>query len=131
MDLIDFRAVFFDALWILGLAGVLATLSYTDWYRLQKGWRWRTLWDRPCFVVPLSVSLLVFCVGVALSGATAYTPDPWWQTALWALLALLFAVQAGIYARAGMRHGWDVPVGEVEGSPQRREEHREDTEEFL
>ncbi len=111
--MIDFQAVLFDALWILGLAGVLATFSYLDWVRLQRGWRWRSLWDRPCFVVPLSVSLALFCVGVGLSGATSEPPDPWWQTTMWGLLALLFVVEALLYTRAARVHGWEAPVSQA------------------
>ncbi len=109
--MIDFRTALFDALWILGLAGVLATCSYLDWVRLQRGWRWRSLWDRPCFVVPLSVSLALFCGGVGLSGATADPPDPRWQTGVWGFLALIFVVEALLYARAARSRGWEAPVG--------------------
>ncbi len=111
--MIDLQAVLFDALWILGLAGGLATCSYLDWVRLQRGWRWRSLWDRPCFVVPLSVSLALFCGGVGLSGATADPPDPRWQTGVWGFLALLFVVEALLYAWAARVHGWATPVGRV------------------
>ncbi|RME51539.1 MAG: hypothetical protein D6790_19840 [Caldilineae bacterium] len=116
--MIDFKGVFIDALWVLGLAGVLATFSYHDWKRSQRGWRWRFVWQLPSFLLPLSLSLTLFCVGVGLSGATAYQPDPWWQTAIWGVMTLVFALQSALYWRAGRTAGWDAPMDAAEGDEQ-------------
>jgi sterol desaturase/sphingolipid hydroxylase (fatty acid hydroxylase superfamily) len=102
--------VLIDAVWVLGLAGTLATFSYIDWYRRCRNWRWRDAWNRPKMLVPLSLSLAVFCLGVALNGFTAYQPAPIWETAIWALMTLLFAAQTVIYWRHARGHGWDEPL---------------------
>jgi hypothetical protein len=102
--------VLIDALWVLGLAGLLATFSYMDWYRGLQVWRWRQTWSRPCLLAPLSLSLALFSLGLALNGYMAYQPDPWWQTALWAVMAFLFAGQSFLYGLAGSRQGWSIPV---------------------
>jgi hypothetical protein len=63
-------------------------------------------------LIPLSVSLELFAIGLAINGATALQPAPWWETIAWSLLALLFAFQTVMYGLAGMRHGWDTPLEE-------------------
>ena len=102
--------VLIDALWIVGLAGVFATFSYIDYYRHLRHWRWREAWQRPCLLTPLSLSLTIFSLGLALNGATAYQPAPWWETAIWAAMTLLFAWQTALYGLAGRKNGWDIPV---------------------
>jgi hypothetical protein len=102
--------VLIDALWILGLAGVFATFSYIDYYRHLRRWRWRDAWQRPCLLMPLSLSLTIFSVGLALNGVTTYQPAPWWETLVWSAMALIFAWQTFLYTQAGRRRGWDLPV---------------------
>jgi hypothetical protein len=104
--------VMIDALWILALAGVFATFSYTDWLRHEQKGRWRTQWALPRFLVPLNGSLTAFCIGVGLSGVTAYAPDPWWQTLIWAVLAVLFGVQTYSAWRFAAANGWETPIEE-------------------
>jgi hypothetical protein len=102
--------VLIDALWILGLAGVFATFSYMDYYRHQRRWRWRDAWQRPCLLMPLSLSLTIFSLGVGLSGATAYQPAPWWESAVWGVMTVIFAWQTFLYTQSGRRQGWDQPM---------------------
>ncbi|MBX3001076.1 MAG: hypothetical protein KF893_21315 [Caldilineaceae bacterium] len=102
--------VLIDALWILGLAGVFATFSYIDYYRHLRRWRWRDAWQRPCLLTPLSLSLTIFSLGLTLNGVTAYQPAPWWETLIWGVMTLIFAWQTFLYAQAGRRRGWDLPV---------------------
>ncbi len=104
--------VMIDALWILALAGVFATFSYTDWLRSEQKGRWRDQWGLPRFLVPLNLSLTAFCVGVALSGATTFSPDPWWQTVIWAVLAVLFGFQTFTAWRFAAVKGWETPIEE-------------------
>ncbi|NJN83492.1 MAG: hypothetical protein HC802_15225 [Caldilineaceae bacterium] len=106
-DLFD---VLIDALWVLGLAGLLATFSYMSWYRGLQGWSWGYALSVPRMLFPLCLSLTIFCVGLALNGVTSFQPAPWWETTAWSILALLFAVQTVIYGVAGLRHGWDTPL---------------------
>jgi hypothetical protein len=106
------QSIVVNALWIVGLAGVLATLSYTAWYRSAQGWRWRQVFSLPRMLIPLSVSLELFSIGLAINGISATPPAPWWETAAWSILALVFAVQTVIYGVAGLRYGWDTPLEE-------------------
>lgn len=101
-----------NALWIVGLAGLLATLSYMAWYRSARGWRWKRVFSLPRMLIPLSVSLELFSIGLAINGITAVQPAPWWETTAWSILALLFAMQTVIYGVAGFRYGWDTPLEE-------------------
>lgn len=101
-----------NTLWVLGLAGVLATLSYMSWYRSARGWRWGRIFSLPRMLIPLSVSLEFFSIGLAINGVMAPQPAPWWETTAWSILAFLFAVQTVIYGLAGLRHGWDTPLEE-------------------
>lgn len=101
-----------DVLWVLGLAGALATFSYMSWYRSLRGWRWVHTLLLPRSLAPLCGSLALFALGMALNAALADQPPPWWQTTAWSILALLFAVQFVIYTNAGRRNGWDTPIEE-------------------
>ncbi len=85
--MIDWYGVFHNALWVLGLAIVLASLSYSDWRRRTSEPRisFRAMLGDPGFQTTFSVGMVLFCAGIALGGAV------WWQTLGWALLALAFA----------------------------------------
>ncbi len=96
------------ALWIFGLAGVLATLSYADWWRSLHQQGWRSIVLLPRFLSPFCLSLTLFCGGMALSAITNSSPS-WWQIAAWSLLAVIFAIYAGSATLAGRRAGWDAP----------------------
>ena len=60
--------------------------------------------------MPLSLSLTIFSLGVGLSGATAYQPAPWWETAVWGAMTVIFAWQTLLYTQVGRRQGWDQPM---------------------
>lgn len=51
------QEIFIDALWMIWIAGVLATLSYMNWYRSANGWSWRRLFSLPRMLIPLCVSM--------------------------------------------------------------------------
>lgn len=107
------QSLFIDALWVLGLAGVLATISYMSWYRSLRRWSWRYTLALPRLLSPLSLSLALFCGGLALNGATNQSSS-WWQTAAWSILTILFLVQWGSATQAGRQKGWDTPIGGTE-----------------
>ncbi|HRX03748.1 MAG: hypothetical protein KDI07_10985 [Anaerolineae bacterium] len=84
--MIDWYGVFHNALWVAGLAIALASLSYMDWRRRTQEPRigFRVALGQPGFQTVFSLGMVLFCVGVALGGAS------WWQTAGWAILAVAF-----------------------------------------
>lgn len=85
--MIDWYGLFHNALWVLGLAIALASLSYTDWRRRTAEPRQslRHALGRPGFQAVFSLGMVLFCAGLALGG------DAWWQMAGWAILAAAFA----------------------------------------
>lgn len=100
MTLIDWPAVFRNALWILGLSIVLAAWSYVSWLAARRRVRaWRAV-DWPVFIVPLSGGLMLFAVSMAW-GATRV-----WERLLWIALALAFLVQMAQSWRETRRGGW-------------------------
>jgi hypothetical protein len=86
--MIDWLVVVTNGLWVLGLAGMLAVLSYFDYDARTRSKPVRQVLNAPMFVRPFSWAAVVFCVGVATSGGS------WWQRVAWAVLAVLFGVQA-------------------------------------
>ena len=104
--------VLVDVLWIAGIAGVLATLSYTNWYRGARGLTWRRVLSLPRTLIPLCVSMEIFCIGIAVNGLLSTPVAPWWESVAWSILALMFAVQTIAYGVAGTRNGWDTPLEE-------------------
>ena len=64
----------------------------------------------PRLLSPLCFSLALFCTGMTLNGVVADQSSPWWQTAAWCVLALLFIAQCVMYTLAGRRKGWDTPI---------------------
>lgn len=111
-QMFSLQEIFIDALWIIGLAGVLATLSYMNWWRSYNRWTWRWLFSLPRMLIPLCVSMEFFCIGVAVKGLLAVPRAPWWETVAWSALAVLFAIQTVVYGIAGVRYGWDTPLEE-------------------
>jgi hypothetical protein len=99
-----------NSLWVLGLAGVLATFSYMSWLRGVRRWSWRYTLKTPIFLTPFTCSLFLFSGGIALTGLFSGAPTPWWQTIAWSVLTLLFGVQTLAYAWAGRQGGWDAPI---------------------
>ena len=86
--MIDWLAVAANGLWVLGLAGMLAALSYFDNYARLRGQSTRQVLKAPMFICPFAWSAAVFCLGVAASGGS------WWQRVAWVALAVLSGVQA-------------------------------------
>lgn len=109
--MVSLQTVIIDALWLAGLGGILATVSYMGWYRAVRRWTWKRAWSVPRMLVPFCVSVELFCIGMAMNGAlSVLQPVPWWQTAAWSILAILFAILTLIFGIAGIRKGWDIPV---------------------
>ncbi len=87
--MIDWFSVFNTALWVAGLAAVLATLSHARYTAAICEDKWRLVLGRPVYERALNLSLLLFSLGMSVQTAT-----PWWQSLLWLLLAAAFAAQA-------------------------------------
>ena len=84
-----------NSLWILGLAVLLAVLSWTRWAASTEKARFRVVWGRPRVQQVLDLGLVLFCIGLAATTRT------WWERVLWGLLAAAFVVQAWLAGRKG------------------------------
>jgi multisubunit Na+/H+ antiporter MnhB subunit len=85
--MIDWVNVFFNALWVLGAAVILAALSFYHYDAQNRGERLRVRLAAPDFQVWLSVGLVLISLGLALTGAS------WWERVLWALFCVVSAWQ--------------------------------------
>ncbi|MGD2205709.1 MAG: hypothetical protein PVH17_02920, partial [Anaerolineae bacterium] len=86
--MINWWGLFHNSLWIVGLAGALAALSVASYQARVQQIRLRQKLNEPGFQVPFNACLSLFCLGLLFSGQS------WWEKAIWALLAVLFAGQA-------------------------------------
>jgi hypothetical protein len=78
--MIDWLSLVLNTLWILGLAVILAVVSYYYW---QAEGVWRRVFRDAGFQT-------LFAAGVGLSGlGIAAAADSWWLRGLWGALALL------------------------------------------
>ncbi len=96
--MIDWIGVITNGTWILGLAIIVATLSYADWLAMLRSRasraRMRDVLGQAAFRIALWSGLTLFCVGVALAGGR------WWERILWGVLALMSAVEVWQAGRA-------------------------------
>lgn len=105
-----FLSVFTDVLWVAGLIGVIATLSYANWQRETRRWRWKTVLSLPRYLTPLCLSLTLLSGGLCLAGATGHHNAATWETIIWGVITILFAIQVAAYSAIGTRRGWSAPI---------------------
>jgi hypothetical protein len=84
---IDVWGVIANSLWILGLAVLLAVLSWAHWVASTEGKRLRAVLGRPRTRQGLDLGLFLFCAGLAATGRA------WWERVLWGLLAAAWIFQ--------------------------------------
>lgn len=97
--MIDVWGVVANGVWIVGLAVLLAALSWASWVASVEGGRFRTVLGRPGIQRALGLGLVLFCAGLAATGRT------WWERALWGGLSALFAAQAWLVGRPAENRG--------------------------
>jgi len=91
--MIDLWKVLASGLWILGLAVILAGLSWAHWIAATAGIRLGAALRRPDVQRVLDVGLALFCVGLAATGRAR------WEQVLWGALAVAWGVHAGMVGR--------------------------------
>lgn len=85
--MIDLWGVISNALWILGLAVILATISWANWKAtIALDWIHFSL-AKPHIGLSMDTGGFLFCAGLAAS------THRWWEQSLWVLLAAAFLVQ--------------------------------------
>lgn len=95
--MIDIQGLFFNSLWVLALAALLALLSWNSWQAQREGVRFRDVWARPTSQRWLTLSLVLFCVSLAALS------ERWWERLLWGLLALVEVLPL-LIARLSSKH---------------------------
>lgn len=81
--MINWYPVFYAVFWILGLALLLAAVSYHHWEARQTGIRLREQLGSSRFLKSFWASMLLVNVGLA---GTSTRP---WETAIWGILGLI------------------------------------------
>jgi hypothetical protein len=80
--MIDWLSLFWNSLWVLGSAVILAVLSYHHWLAHEQGVRWRAQLETAAFQRPFWAGFSLIALGLAGTSPT------WWETTLWAGFAL-------------------------------------------
>jgi hypothetical protein len=93
---IDIWGVIANSLWVLGLAVLLATLSWARWVAGTEESRFSDRLKQPQTRQALNLGLFLFCAGLAMTGRA------WWERVLWGLLAAAWLSQVWT-ARTGVR----------------------------
>ena len=88
--MINIWDVFFNALWVLGLAVLLAVWSYARYTASVHGVRIRDKLNVLKYALVLNCGLLLFLIGMAL------TEDRWFAKILWILLGIAVLVESGM-----------------------------------
>lgn len=91
--MIDWPNLGANALWILGCALALATLSHASWRAHLLGQRLRQQLQTAGAQYALAIAGTLFCLGLAATSATPL------ETALWLALALAFLAQIWLLRR--------------------------------
>jgi hypothetical protein len=85
--MIDWYVIGFGALWILGLGLVTGALSFANYLASQQKRRFRQVLEIPASQIMIDLGLVFFCLRWA--GIVSGT----WERIVWAVLALMFALQ--------------------------------------
>ena len=89
--MIDWANLAANGLWILGLAVILATISYASWQASTSGEKLGACIGRPAYQVALSVGTLLFTAGLAAAAGGLFTRIVWVILALLSLVSLILA----------------------------------------
>jgi TRAP-type C4-dicarboxylate transport system permease large subunit len=88
MTNVDWPFLGFNALWILGLGLMIASLSYASYLATQQKEHFKQVLKMPACRKLGLLGLVIFCIGLA-GGVSAI-----WERIVWAVLAIIFTYQA-------------------------------------
>ncbi|MEA3345711.1 MAG: hypothetical protein U9Q78_05630 [Chloroflexota bacterium] len=86
--MINWMGVGVNALWVLGAAGILASLSYTSWWAHERGVPLRRALGEASFQLPFFLSIALICGGLFFCARNLL------ERVLWLVLFILFVIQA-------------------------------------
>lgn len=87
-SVLDFYSIAANALWVLGLALILAALSWANWVAVRERIPFRRALGRPNVRRTVDGGLVLFCAGLAATGRTR------WEQVLWSIFAVGFIALA-------------------------------------
>ena len=97
--MIDWANLAANALWILGCALALATLSYASWQASLSKDKMRSRLERPSFQSALFLAGLLFCLGMTFTSQKGYV------IAVWGILSLLLLILSVLALRRARKVG--------------------------
>jgi hypothetical protein len=92
--MIDWINVAFNALWISGLAILLAAVSYHRWLTWEQDATFRELMSRRSWKLPFAGGMLLVCGGIAAGIA-----ERGWERAIWTGLGAFYGYQLMLVLR--------------------------------
>ena len=99
--MIDWVAAALNALWIAGIALILAAFGYHHWLAGETARRLREVLAQPSWKLPFSTGMLLTCLGFACGLA-----GRWWEKGLWTALAVSYARQLVTAVRQRQKARW-------------------------
>ena len=105
--MIDFANVAANALWVLGLALLLAVWSYARYEAHRVGIKTRKMLERLRYSLWINAGLLLFVAGMAL------TEHRWWARGLWILVGVGFLVDSGMRIAEVRKEDHEATLSEV------------------
>lgn len=84
---LNFFALISNIIWIFSMALAVAVFSIAYYQSQISGKKIKVLLQEPKYILPLNISVVGFCLGMAL------TSDRWWEILLWIVLIGLFSYQ--------------------------------------
>jgi len=105
--MIDFANVAANALWVLGLALLLAVWSYARYEAYRVGIKTREMLGKLRYTLWINAGLLLFVAGMAL------TEHRWWARGLWILVGVGFLVDSGIRIVEARKEETEATLSEV------------------
>jgi hypothetical protein len=96
--MIDWVNVALNALWIFGVAVLLAAVSYHRWLAAETSRRLRDVLSRSSWKISFSAGMSLICAGVGYGLA-----DRWWEHLVWTGLLIVFLYQLATDVREGRK----------------------------
>ncbi len=101
MGSVTLSDVLSNALWILGLAVIVATWSYARYAAYRSGVRVRDRLEALPYALAVDAGLLLLIAGLV------WTETRWWARVLWGVLGVSVFVEGGMRVWAERRGGDD------------------------
>lgn len=98
--MIDWVALGFNALWMLGLAILLAAFSYHRWLAHEYGRALRDVLSQRSWKLTFTSAMLLVCGGVA--GGIV---ERWWERMIWTALGAAYGYKLVIVLRLPDKRG--------------------------